>query len=88
MRFQLVTGPVFSITCLGCGEHKTAGSELYRSAATGRLDGQPDRVYADLDGASFDAYYCESCAVSHADSQDPTRSVSQFYIDTRGEETI
>jgi len=59
MRFKLVTGPVFSITCLGCGEHNQAGSESYRSAATGRLDGRPDNIYADLDGEAFVAYYCE-----------------------------
>ncbi len=88
MRFSLVTGPVFSITCRGCQEHRTAGSESYRSASTGRLDGQPNKVYADLDGVTFEAYYCESCALSHVDVQDPTKSITQFYADTRGEEVV
>ena len=88
MRFQLVIGPVFSVSCQGCHEHKHAGSESYRSASTGRLDGQPDRVYADLDSKAYEAYYCEFCARRHAEGVDITRSVTQFYTDTAGEQIL
>jgi hypothetical protein len=67
---------------------KLAGNEPYRSAATGRLDGLPDRVYAYFDGIPFEAYYCESCARLHADGIDTSRSVTQFYADTAGEKQI
>ncbi len=88
MRFKLVTGPVFSITCQGCGEHKQAGSECFRSASTGKLDGHPDTVYADLEGTPFESYYCEPCAAGHAEYQDTTKSVSKFYADTAGEKIL
>lgn len=83
MRFTFVTGRTFTIVCQGCGETKTAGSEPYRSAASGKLV-QPDRVYADLDGEAFKAYYCEGCAAKHAQGTDTSRSVSQYFIDTSG----
>ena len=90
MRFSLITGPVFSITCSGCLSHKQAGTELYRSASTGNMDGQPDRVYTDIEDTPYrafycDVYYCEACAARHAEAIDPTKSVEGFYSDTRGE---
>jgi hypothetical protein len=88
MQFKLVVGPVFSITCQGCGEHKQAGSEPFQSASTGELDGYPDIVYEDLDGKPFASYYCKACAVNYAEYQDDTRSVSKFYADTSGEEIL
>lgn len=65
-----------------------AGSECYRSASTGELDGQPDHVYADLADTAFLAYYCEPCALSHASYEDSTRSVTKFYADTSGEKIL
>ena len=84
MRFQIVTGAVFSVTCQGCGEHRLAGSEPYVSASTGQPSGRPDTVYEDLD-APQGSYYCEPCARKHAEGVDPTKAVTQFFADTHGE---
>jgi hypothetical protein len=86
MRFKLITGVAFSVTCQGCQQPSMAGSESYQSASTG-LASTPHKVY--LDSTSTPAmYYCESCAASHADYEDPTRSVSQFYADTTGDKVL
>jgi len=87
MRFKLVTGPAVTITCQGCQQSKMAGSEPYLTASTGLLDGVPDSVYLDSTGLPA-MYYCESCAVSHADYEDPTRSITQFYADTTGKNIL
>jgi hypothetical protein len=85
MRFQLVTGPVFSVSCQGCDETKQAGSEPFVSAATGLADGEPDKVYEDIEAVCPHVYYCEACAVAHVEANDPTKSVKQFFADTHGE---
>jgi hypothetical protein len=64
-----------------------AGSEPYQSASTGLLDGIPDHVYLDST-IEPTLYYCEPCAASHAEYEDPTRSVSQYYADTKGETVL
>jgi hypothetical protein len=88
MRFKLVTGRAFTVTCLGCQSNRMAGSEPYYSASTGKMDGQPDKVYIDLEDDSLEAYFCEACAVNHVGYEDTTRSVSKFFADTEGKEIL
>lgn len=80
MRFQSVKGPPRVVQCSGCSEERTAGSLPYR-AASGR---QLDTVYQDETGS----FYCEGCATRHVEAIDPTRSVTRFYADTRGERIL
>jgi hypothetical protein len=77
MRFQLITGPPRLVQCFGCLQERTAGSLPHRSAS-GRL---LDTVYQDT---VYQAYYCDQCAAKHAETMDPTRSIGQYYADTRG----
>jgi hypothetical protein len=88
MSFQLVEGESFSVICSGCQEYKLAGSLPYRSASTGLLEGRCDEVYADMDQNTPKAYYCSGCARKHAIGVDTSRSVTQFYGDTRGEAVL
>jgi hypothetical protein len=78
VRFQRITGPAEVVQCMGCLEERTAGSLPHRSAS-GRL---LDTVYRET---ASGALYCESCALRHAEGIDTSRSVTQFYADTRGE---
>ena len=44
MRLKLVEPkPHFGATCIACGKH---------------MDSAQERIYADLDGPAFKAYYC------------------------------
>ncbi len=47
MKIKLVTGKNFYVNCVSCGEQKLAG------------DGQ--KVYANILGEPFKAYYCDEC---------------------------
>ena len=49
MDLQPVTGTPFGVTCYKCGKHTQTDREL---------------VYADLQGESWKAYYCNDCARS------------------------
>ena len=48
MRLRIVTGTEFITECFNC--YKTL------------LAGEGKKVYADLDGPAFKAYYCAPCA--------------------------
>lgn len=84
MKFALVTGPAFTVECVVCHRTAVAGDQPWRSASNGELV-DPEKVYADIEGEAFKDYYCEQCAAKLS-VQDPTRSVTQFYADTKGEE--
>jgi len=52
MNLQLSnSGTPFSVRCVACRQHMTAGNTTHGQA-----------VYADLDGAPFKDYYCAVCA--------------------------
>jgi hypothetical protein len=58
MTLKLVTGPAFSVTCLNCKKGFMAGSpgiDRFGRETT-------SKIYADLDGEPFKAYYCEPCS--------------------------
>jgi hypothetical protein len=84
VKFVLVTGPIFSVHCAGCGAYKRAGDQT-TTAAFGQAIILPDNVYVDTEGEAFKSYYCGDCA-SKLVVEDPTRSVNQFFSDTVGEE--
>jgi hypothetical protein len=60
MRIQPVTGPAFRTKCICCDKSLTAGTQGLDSF--GRL--LTDKVFADLDGEPFKAYYCEDCVIT------------------------
>lgn len=80
MNFELITGPAMTFVCQACQSHVTGGTEPYVSASQGGPV-TPGNVYIDTDGRT----YCEDCAAKLS-VEDPTRSVTQFYTDTKGEE--
>ena len=84
MNFVLVTGPAVTLTCKACATSVIGGTEPYESASQGELV-QPVKVYADVEGEVIHAHYCEECAAKLS-VEDPTRSVTQFYTDTKGDE--
>jgi hypothetical protein len=59
MQFKPVTGIAFRATCCVCGRGVLAGSEPRQFP--GAAPRQPDKVWADLDGEPYVAYYCEVC---------------------------
>lgn len=58
MKLSIVTGRPFNTVCLGCNKKIWAGDVV-------DYQDKPIRTYADLDGKSFNAYYCEPCAMPH-----------------------
>lgn len=83
-NFVLVTGPMFSVYCVGCGKYLKAGDQDGISC----YNWKPvpcDKVYADADGPAFESYYCEPCASKHSEgAHDPTRSTDAFFSNTEG----
>ncbi len=80
MKFILVAGPAITIECAVCQIHVVGGTDPYPSAATGESV-QPSEVYQEEAGG----LYCSKCAAKLV-AEDPTRSVNQFYTDTKGTE--
>jgi hypothetical protein len=56
VKLAPVTGRAFVCTCLQCRQRFVAGDRGAADTPTFSL------VYADLDGAPFEAYYCALCA--------------------------
>lgn len=79
LTFRQLTGKPQLIQCRGCLEERTGGSPDERSAS-GRV---LDVVYLDVT-SNEPVFYCEACAAKHVEGIDPTRSITQFYADTRG----
>lgn len=73
------------LTCAGCKVEGVGGTETYTSAATGETR-TPDVWYQDEDPLNF-AAFCGTCAANLV-YEDPTRSVTQFYVDTEGTQIL
>jgi DNA-directed RNA polymerase subunit RPC12/RpoP len=56
-NFQIVTGPVFFVKCVKCGERISNDPRQNK-------DGGP--LLADLDGEAFKAYYCATCVTERS----------------------
>jgi hypothetical protein len=64
VNLQLVTGQAFGTRCKGCNKRVVGGDQSYeqRTITPFHRIVYPVKVYADMDGTPFDAYYCEECA--------------------------
>jgi hypothetical protein len=78
MTPQRIEGPATIANCAGCKREGIAGTEAFTSASTG-IGREPEAWY----WLGSDAY-CAECAAKFVE-EDPTRSRSQFYTDTTGE---
>jgi len=89
MKFVLVTGPMFSVHCDGCGVYKRAGDQStitdFKEATNQAILIIPDNVYTYADSEAVKSYYCQECATKLS-VEDPTRSVNQFFSDTAGKD--
>ena len=83
MKLTRIEGPARIHHCDGCAAEAVAGTEPYTSAASGELV-EPAEWYESEDGTSG---YCSTCAAKLVE-EDPTRSVTQFYADTAGQEVL
>lgn len=81
MRFRRLQGIPQLITCSGCLKERTGGGLEHRSAS-GRV---LDVVYQDVSSTGL-VFYCQDCAARHAEGIDQTRSRTQFFQDTRGQQ--
>lgn len=84
MKFVQISGAPQHLTCRGCGKDGIGGTDPYKSASSGDLV-TPDTWYVEAE-YPFDTY-CAECAAKLS-QEDPTRSVSQFYADTKGTEIL
>ena len=55
MNIKEVKGPHFCAVCADCGE-------VLNSYEKEQAKKTPEKVFADLDGKPFAAYYCDKCA--------------------------
>lgn len=75
---EQITGHARLEQCHGCRRSAMVGSVQYEGASTGRLlDPETWYLWSGLP-------YCPSCA-SKMTQPDPSRSVTVFYADTRGQ---
>jgi hypothetical protein len=79
VKLTLIEGPATVCHCDGCNRDGIGGSEPYASASTAEVR-QPETWYRDERGI-----YCSECSAKLV-QEDPTRSRSQFYLDTAGTE--
>ena len=83
MKFILVTGPIFSVHCDGCGVYKRAGDQTTTTDSEQIII--PDNVYTYEENEAIKSYYCHECAAKLS-VEDPTKSVNQFFSDTAGKD--
>ena len=81
MELTRIEGPATVCHCAGCHIEGIGGTEPYLSASSGCLV-DPLDFYVD---GCLEGIYCSTCAAKLVEV-DPTRSVSQFYSDTAGNE--
>lgn len=70
-RFQLVprhTGGALVVLCQGCGKTLRQTEEPLTLRRGFLADFFYTRIFADLNGKAFEAYYCEPCKVSKSPS--------------------
>jgi hypothetical protein len=75
-----IEGSPITVHCDGCNRDGVAGQEPYTSASQGKVI-LPEDWYTNENSTGV---YCATCAAKLVQT-DPTRSVTQFYTDTKGE---
>jgi len=80
MKMVRIEGTAHTLSCVACKTDGTGGDTPYQSAATGEFK-QPEDWYVAEGGFGP---YCTSCASKIAQGEDTTRSVTQFYDNTKG----